>query len=373
MGSAKLMDSGCPVNGYFDANATTPLHPAARAAWLAAPWHNPSSLYREAAEAREQLEDCRARLAALLHCEPGDVVFLSGATEANNAVLDHFMRSGERIAVSAIEHPSVREPAAGAVPIPVVSSGVANLEDLRAVLEKEKPGLVSLMAANNETGVLQPWRDALAFCREAGVAFHCDAAQWLGKLPCAGLGECDFLTGSAHKFGGPRGVGFLKVSSSRAPLRWLRGGPQEERRRAGTENLPGISAMLAALEARESGMAENAQREGFRSAFEARIKTAIPGIRVVGEGPPRLWNTTLLVLPSHTNVKWLARLSRAGFQVSTGSACSSGGGASEVLAAMGLPEEDLRRVLRISSTWEQTPQDWDALAEAMIAVRQSLG
>jgi cysteine desulfurase len=359
------------VNGYFDANATTPLHPAARAAWLAAPWHNPSSLYREAAEAREQLEDCRTRLAGLLDCEPGDLIFLSGATEANNAVIDHFARRSGRAAVSAIEHPSIREPAAGALLFPATAEGVADLDALRGLLKKEKPALVSLMAANNETGVLQPWREAQALCREAGVTFHCDAAQWLGKLPCAGLGDCDFLTGSAHKFGGPKGIGFLKVSPSH-PIRWLRGGPQEERRRAGTENLPGIAAMLVALEAREIDISGRAAWEADRNAFEASLKAAIPGIRVVGESVPRLWNTVLLILPEHANVKWLARLSRAGFQVSTGSACSSGGGASEVLAAMGLPSDDLRRVLRISSTWEHTAEDWAALGEAMVMVHGSL-
>jgi len=360
------------VNGYFDANATTPLHPSAQAAWLAAPWHNPSSLYAEAAAAREALEDCRVRLGALLDCDAEEIIFLSGATEANNAVLDHFGRRGQSIAVSAIEHPSVREPAAGAWSIPAGADGIASMEALRKLLETRKPALVSLMAANNETGVLQPWQEALGLCRAAGVAFHCDAAQWLGKLPAAGLGQCDFLTGSAHKFGGPKGVGFLKASPAHGPLRWLRGGPQEERRRAGTENLPGIAAMLAALEAIEPRLTDRAAWESRRATFEAAVKAAIPGIRIVAEDSPRLWNTVLLVMPRHPNVKWLARLSRAGFQVSTGSACSSGGGASEVLTAMGLPDDALGRVLRVSSTWDQTEADWAGLVSALTAVHASL-
>jgi cysteine desulfurase len=359
------------VNGYFDANATTPLHPAARAAWLSAPWHNPSSLYQEAAAARECLEDCRHRLAELLVCEPAEIIFLSGATEANNAVLDHFIRRRQAIAVSAIEHPSVREPATGASTIPAGADGIVSLDALRDILETQ-PALVSIMAANNETGVLQPWQEAQSLCREAGTAFHCDAAQWLGKLPAAGLGACDFLTGSAHKFGGPKGVGFLKVSAACGPLRWLRGGPQEERQRAGTENLPGIAAMLAALEAIEPRLTERAAWESCRANFETSIKAAIPGISIVAEGSPRLWNTVLLVMPEHTNVKWLARLSRTGFQVSTGSACSSGGGASEVLSAMGLPEDALGRVIRVSSTWDHCPSDWESLADAFAEVRTSL-
>ncbi len=360
------------MNGYFDANATTPLHPAARAAWLDAPWHNPSSLYREAAAARERLEDCRERLGELLGCDPADLVFLSGATEANNAVIDHFARRSWSVAVSALEHPSVREPAAGSRTIPITAAGLVDLVALRHLLETGKPRLVSVMAANNETGVLQPWREVMDLCRAAGAAFHCDAAQWLGKLPAAGLGDCDFVTGSAHKFGGPRGTGFLKVPSSDPPLRWLKGGPQEERRRAGTENLPGIEAMLAALEAREQTLRATPPQAAFRDTFESVIQSAIPGVKILGQHSPRLWNTVMLIMPDHPNVKWLARLSRAGFQVSTGSACSSGGGASEVLAAMGLPQEDLRRVLRISSTWEQTAADWQALADAMTAVHQAL-
>ncbi len=353
------------MNGYFDANATTPLHPDARDALLAAPWHNPSSLYAGAAAAHDMLEDCRTRLAEILDCEPGDLIFLSGATEANNAVLEHFIRQEKKIAVSAIEHPSVREPAAGALQFPAGADGVADSNALEELLRREKPALVSLMAANNETGVLQRWRDALTLCQAAGTAFHCDAAQWLGKLSAAGLGDCDFLTGSAHKFGGPKGAGFLKVSG---PFRWLRGGPQEERRRAGTENLPGVAAMLAALEAAE---AATAPAESHRQSFESAIKSAIPGTRVIAENSPRLWNTSLLVMPEHANVKWLARLSRDGFQVSTGSACSSGGGASEVLSAMGLPADSLRRVLRVSSLRSHTAADWQALAEAFITVRDS--
>src|SRR6187431_1452456 len=210
------------MTGYFDANATTPLHPAAREAWLSAPWHNPSSLYAEAAAAHDLLDQCRERLAGILGCEPADLVFLSGATEANNAVVESFTRLGKKVAVSAIEHPSLREPASGAVQIPAGADGIASLDALQEILKSEKPALVSLMAANNETGALQPWREALTLCREAEVSFHC---------------------GSAHKFGGPKGTGFLKVTGH---FRWLRGGPQEDRRRAGTENLPGIAAMLAA-------------------------------------------------------------------------------------------------------------------------------
>lgn len=327
-------------------------------------------MYASAAGAKELLEDCRQRLTDILTCDPEDLVFLSGATEANNAVLAHFAAKRGKVAVSAIEHPSVREPAAGAALIPVLVTGHACLDSLHILLTgSDPPPMVSLMAANNETGVIQPWQEALEMCRRKGIPFHCDAAQWLGKLPAAGLGECDFLTGSAHKFGGPKGVGFLKI---RGPFRWLKGGPQEERRRAGTENLPGIAAMVAALEAREAALAAQLPGPEFRNAFETLVQRSIPGTHIVAVTSPRLWNTSLLVLPSHANVKWLARLSRMGFEVSTGSACSSGGGASEVLAAMGLPEDALRRVIRVSALPEHSEEDWLALAAAMAEVHASL-
>lgn len=354
------------VNGYFDANATTALDPAAREAWLSASWYNPSSLYASAAGARDELEQCRERLGDLLQCEPEDLIFLSGATEANNAVAAWFQSRGQRMAISSIEHPSLSEPAAAAEHIPVEPDGRVSPASIEQVLQQpSRPGLVSLMAANNETGVLQPWQEALALCRSAGVLFHCDAAQWLGKHPAAGLGDCDFVTGSAHKFGGPKGTGFLKVSGG---FRWLRGGPQESRRRAGTENLPGIAAMLAALEAAGQRLSRQQHLHEARDAFESAIIARIPGTMIVGATAARLWNTSLLILPAHPNVKWLARLSRLGFEVSTGSACSSGGGASEVLRAMALPEDSLRRVIRVSSTWEHTRTDWLALADAMVRV-----
>ncbi len=348
---------------YFDANATTPLHPAAREAWLSAPWHNASGLYADGAAARELLEDCRGRLADILVCEPEEVVFVSGATEANNAVLHHF--EGKLVAVSALEHPSVREAAPDALTLAVTADGVADLDALRDMLEQEKPALVSLMAANNETGALQPWREALALCCGADAAFHCDAAQWMGKMHAALIQECDFITGSAHKFGGPKGVGFLKVSAAHGPLRWMRGGPQEGRQRGGTENVPGIAAMLAALEVHEEQLATAPYSSGPRDAFENAVARAMPDVQFIATGTPRLWNTSLFIVPPPTNVKWLARLSRAGFQLSTGSACSRGGGASEVLAAMGLPVDALTRVLRVSSLWETTEDDWLALAETI--------
>lgn len=344
---------------YFDFNATTPLSRAAKAAWLEASdrfWQNPSGLYRKAAAAKAALEGAREQVAEYLGCEPHEIVFTSGATESNNAVMRWAARGG-RALVSSIEHPSVREASDGAAFLPTDESGVVKFQ----FPPTDKPSLVSIMAANNETGVIQPWQEFSAECRAAKVLFHCDAAQWIGKLPAAGLGECDFVTGSAHKFGGPKGVGFLKLPSADiAGFSLQKGGPQEFRHRAGTENVAGILSMMAAWEERESAMGNDSTA---RDSFEEKMAEVVPGVRIIAKNSPRLWNTSLIILPEIPNTKWLARLSDLGFSVSTGSACSSGAGASDVLLAMGIEGEFLRRVLRVSSGWDHTPADWQALAE----------
>ncbi len=373
------------MTGYFDFNATTPLHPAAREAWLRAAetgWQNPSSLYREAATVKHRLEDCRERLGDLLGCEPARIVFTSGATEANNAVLRMLaarLPADRPVLTSPMEHPSVQAPLRAAFKgrvreLAVRPDTTVDMEAFRAALRESRPVLATVMAANNECGTLLPWREMVLACKEAGVPFHCDATQWIGKLPAHGLGACDYLTGSAHKFGGPKGAGFLVLKAEDEPLGWLTGGPQENGRRAGTENYPAIAAMMAALEALTPALPEVAQQqERLREAFTAAACKANPGTKVVGEGAARLWNTVMLILPRHDHRKWLARLSQQGFAVSTGSACSAGhDGASQVLQATGATLEEMKRVLRISGGWETTETEWTALAEAMARVRDSL-
>ena len=292
---------------YFDHNATTPLCPAARHAWLEVTdryWHNPSSLYREAGVANLRLEDLRENLADLLGCgdEPERVVFTSGATESNNAVMRYFASQKKRIAFSPLEHPSLRESAIAEFPenqrteVSVdEKTGVILLDELR----KTEVDLVSIMAANNETGTLQPWQEIRDICRELGVLFHCDAAQWIGKLPGADLAKhCDFVTGSAHKFGGPKGVGFLILPSGEKFEDFCSqtGGPQESRHRAGTEDLAGISAMVATLEEKPDDWLAKNQSEWAkgRDAFEATLNYPI-----IGKSGPRLWNTSLVCPAPH--------------------------------------------------------------------------
>jgi cysteine desulfurase len=360
---------------YLDHNATSPLCEAAREAWLdaVARWPgNPSSPHRIGARAARALEEAREELAGMLGCPAGDVVWTSGATESNNAVLQHCSGVSEGEAwVSAVEHPSVRIAArrwfAGRIrPIPVGSDGVVDVGWVEEALRAGRPAVVVVMAANNETGVLQPWREVAGMCRAAGVRFLCDAAQWLGKVAGCELGGADFVTGCAHKFGGPAGVGFVRAPGGMRPL--LLGGGQEDGRRAGTENLAGIRAAVAALRDREAWLTQHPTgvRSGPRDRFEARALGAMPGASVLGAGADRLWNTSALLLPrADCRRRWVVRLDRLGFAVSTGSACSSGREKpSAVLEAMGVDGMG-ERMLRVSSGWETPVGDWDALAAAL--------
>lgn len=372
------------MKGYFDHNATTPMSGAARQTWLETAerhWQNPSGLYREAGEAKRVLEDWREALADHFGVdEAGRIVFTSGATEANNAVIAHFAGclSG-CLVTSEIEHPCVEAAVRRDLDPSCVrrlptdpATGAVELAPLKEWIAKGEVGAVSLMAANNETGALQAWGEASDLCREAGIPFHTDAAQWIGKLPVAGLGHAGYVTGSGHKFGGGKGVGFLILPEDEgdAPFQGLVGGPQEDGRRAGTENLPGIAAMVTALlERDEARLTDWAEGQGkWRDAFESRIAEEA-GVRLLATSGARLWNTSMFVLPHSKNLKWLTRLSQRGFSVSTGSACSAGkGNPSAVMMAMGLSYEEMGRVLRISGGGETTVEEWEGLAEAIIEV-----
>lgn len=372
---------------YFDHNATTPLLPEARQAWLEATQKfigNPSSPHRVGARADAALTEARQELAAYLGCDALDIVWTSGATESNNTVLQHHARSLNPkvdVWVSAIEHPCVLEATRHYFPqrhrlIPVTRAGVVDLGWLRKEIAKRRPAMIAVMAANNETGVLQPWGEVLSLCREWEVPFFCDAAQWIGKLPVKGLGDCDFISGCAHKFGGPKGVGFLKCPAKGRVRPLLIGGPQEEGRRAGTENVAGVIAMLAALEVRESSLARNehASRNKIREGFVKHLLKSLPGAEVLGVQQPCLWNTVSVLMPeADSQARWVVKLDKLGFAVSTGSACASGKEApSHVLAAMGYSPVETGRVLRFSSGWETTEEEWRALATGLTKVYEGI-
>ena len=367
---------------YFDHNATTPLCASAKDAWVDAIDRyvgNPSSPHRIGARAERAMADARDKLAGFLGCSPLDIVWTSGATESNNLVLYHCAQAldgDKEIWITAIEHPCVIEATRTHFPnryktLPVNSTGVLDLVVLKQKLTKEKPGLIAVMAANNETGVLQPWTEVQQLCSEYQIPFFCDAAQWVGKLPAKGLGACDFVSGCAHKFGGPQGVGFLKCPSRGAVYSQIVGGTQEEGRRAGTENVAGVLSMMAALEKRENQLASGIiqEKEAWRNAFVM----SLIGAEVLGKGQGRLWNTVTALLPGDCQARWVVKLDKAGFAVSTGSACSSGKETpSHVLTAMGVAKEDTDRVVRFSSGWETSAEDWQALVKGVNQVAGEL-
>ncbi len=370
---------------YFDYNATTPLCQVAKSAWLSSSdsfWYNTSSPYREAARARAQLEETRDRLASLLRIESERLVFNSGATEGNNTVFAAAAESaGPKavVLVSSIEHPSVIASARkyfpeGVIEIPVGSHGVVDLELIEQRISLSQVALISVMAANNETGVLQPWQRIAGLCRGAGVPFHCDASQWFGKLDASLFDRCDYVTGCAHKFCGPKGIGFLATSKTASCPPLMLGGEQENGRRGGTENLPGVAAMVSSLEACDDLRKGSAEVQAeLRTALESEISDRIPDTRIVGRESKRLWNTVSLIMPHSANGRWVSRLNGLGFAVSTGSACASGkAGPSHVLNAMGIGPEAAARSLRVSGGWETPECDWLALAQAMVKVHHEL-
>lgn len=376
---------------YFDHNATTPLSDVAREAWLkiqAENWHNPSSPTRAAARAKIRLDSYHEAVSVLLGGAPAEYVFNSGATEGAHAVLAHWTKRlapEARIAVSATEHPCVLAAAArffsGRIDwLAHDAGGVVTPAAVRAALAAGSAGVV-VMAANNETGVLQPWPEIAELCRAAnggeGVPYLCDATQWLGKLPGAGLGACGaWVIASGHKFGAPKGVGFVKLPAGRAEPDFVSqgGGLQEAGHRAGTEDVAGISALCAALvECEQKHVMWESQRLAWRERFERELVAALPGARIVSADTERLWNTVFAILPHGEHARWIARLDKRDVQVSTGAACATGkDGPSHVLAALGVAPEEARRALRISAGWTTTEADWSALLAALRAVATEL-
>ena len=366
---------------YFDHNATTPLAPVAREVWLRAQdrlWQNPSSLYGTAARVKLQLDAARAKFAQLVGGQAERVVFTSGATEGANAVCAHLARTlppDTRVAVNPTEHPCVLEAARFFLGdrilwLEVTRDGLVQSAAVEKLLAAGGVGAVVVMAANNETGVLQPWRELARLCRRHRAAFFCDAAQWLGKLPADGLGAAGWVIGSAHKFGGPKGAGVLIAAEGAEDFRAQRGGEQEHGHRAGTEDFPGVAAMVAEfVEVETKKVLLEAERLRWRGEFERAVRAVLPGVEVVGAGAERLWNTVSLIMPHGENTRWVARLDKHGFQVSTGSACATArDGPSHVLAAMRFSPERARRAIRVSAGWETMEADWLKLAETLAGV-----
>jgi len=358
---------------YLDNNASAPLRASARAAMLAAfeATGNPSSVHTEGRRVRAIIDEAREAVAALVGAEPSEVVFTSGAAEANNTV----MAAGwSAICVAEIEHDSVLAPArasgARLIALPVTPDGVVDLAEalpaLQQAVEDGERTLLSVMIASNETGVVQPLPEAAALAAELGVSLHVDAVQGPGRLPVdfALLGA-DTLTISAHKLGGPRGVGALIVRDGVNVPALIQGGGQERRRRAGTENVAGIAGFGAAAKEVAHELGALARMAELRARLEANVMATTPAAVIVGQEAARIPNTACIALPGKSAETLVIRMDLEGIAISAGAACSSGKvGANRVLEAMGLGPEIARSAVRISLGPQTTEEDIAAFVAA---------
>lgn len=372
---------------YLDWNATTPLRPEARAAMVAAMdiSGNPSSVHSEGRAARRVVEDARSTIAAATGVEARNVVFTSGGTEANTLALTPGLRRGQgqplrRLIVSAIEHASVL--AGGGFPkdlievAPVNRSGVIDPDALAAMLVERPPALVSVMLANNETGAIQPIRKIAAIVHGVGGLLHVDGVQAFGKMPIDIKSlDLDILSISAHKVGGPKGVGALILADGLSGLEpQVRGGGQEQGRRAGTENVLGIAGFGAAVSAAMAALPGAAARmETLQKRLETGLK-AYPDAVIFSSDVPRLPNTTLFSAPGLKAETAVIGFDLEGIAVSSGSACSSGKvQPSHVLKAMRAEPTLVQGAIRLSLGWDTTDADIDLCVEAWRKLSGVLG
>lgn len=380
---------------YFDWNATAPIRAEARAAAVRALelTGNPSSVHAEGRAARALVEKARSQIATLAGAAAQNVTFTSGATEANMLALTPALETGghkaprERLFVSAVEHPSVRSGGRFAPEnieeLPVDGEGILDLEILARYLETAEHPLVSVMLANNETGVVQPIAEIAGIVHEAGGLLHVDAVQGAGRLDCRidRLGA-DLMSLSAHKLGGPQGIGALvrrgNIHIGR-PL--ITGGGQERSLRAGTENVAAIAGFgAAAAIAAEAWEADAARMARLRERLEAGIRTATPQATIFGASAERLPNTTLFAVPGVKAETAIIAFDLNGVAVSSGAACSSGKvQASTVLAAMGAEPTLARGAVRLSLGWSTTEADvdrflgtWNSLAGSLLKQGRSI-
>lgn len=365
---------------YADHAATTALSPAARDVmlpYLTERYGNPSSLYRFAQDAKADLERARAEIAGCLGAQPGEILFTSGGTESDNwairGVLEARAKKGRHVVTSAVEHHAIlhtlqyleKRGECEVTWVPVDGQGKVNPEDVRAAIRPDTV-LVSIMAANNEIGTIEPIAEIGAITRAADVLFHTDAVQAVGHIPVnVEAWGVDLLSLSAHKFHGPRGVGALYV---RKPLRLpplIHGGGQEMGRRSGTENVAGILGMTAALTEAVALLPTEATRlSALRDRLIDGILSTVPQTQLTGPRENRLPGTASFVFACIEGESILLRLDAEGICSSSGSACSSASlDPSHVLLAIGLPHEVAHGSVRLSLGRETTPEDVDYLLE----------
>lgn len=369
-----------PTITYLDYNATTPVRPEVQEVimrLLGSP-HNPSSVHFYGREAKKHLENSRETLAQALNCWANEVIFTSCGTEANTLMLRGF--EGRRLLISSVEHSSIHKTVGNSAErIAVDANGVVKLDALETLLKSANtPALVSVMLANNETGVIQPIAEVARIAKAHGALVHTDAAQALGKIPTdfSSLGV-DMMTVSAHKLGGAPGAAALILRNDLPIKPLLTGGGQELGRRAGTENVAAIAGFAKAVELAQSADAHQ-KMQALRTALdalEARLLKAVPSAKVHGAEVVRLPNTTCISMPGVVSETQLMAFDLAGIAVSAGSACSSGKiEASHVLTAMGLPKELASTAIRISGGWgTDAGADLAKLEKAWIALYERVG
>jgi len=373
---------------YFDHNATTPVSPEVLRAMVACmdqTYGNASSIHHFGQEAKQKLEAARRQVAAFIHCQPAEVVFTSGGTEADNLAVFGVVRAARRerrhVITSAVEHPAVLAPlvqlereGVEITRLPVGASGAVNADDVRRALRPETV-LISIMHANNETGVLQPVAEIARIARQADVPMHVDGVQALGKVAVdvEALGV-DLYSMSGHKIYAPKGVGVLFVRRGVQLAQTQFGGHHERDRRPGTENVPGAVAFGAAAEAAASSLAAESERLGnLRDRLENGVLGRLDSAGVNGSRWSRTPNTSNLYFDGVDGEALSIALDLRGFAVSTGSACSSGAvEPSHVLLALGLPAARARASIRFSLGRSNTAEQVDSLVDAVCASVQHL-
>jgi cysteine desulfurase len=376
-----------PEPVYLDHAATTPLRPEVREAMLGVMdgrWGNPSSLHRWGREARAALDDARARFAVVIGASPAEVVFTRGGTEADNLAVRGRARADARrvVACSAIEHKAVLAASQALAEegwmmriLPVDGAGCVDLDALAQVARTDRPAVVSVMWVNNEVGAIQPVEEIAAICADAGVAFHSDAVQALGKVAVrVDRVPVDLTAFSAHKLGGPRGTGALFVRRGVQVQPLLHGGGQERGLRSGTEDVAGaVGLALAAELAQAEREAQAARLAALRDRLEAGLRAAVPDLRVNAAQAPRVPHISNVSVPGADAEMLLTALDLAGIAASSGSACSSGAvEPSHVLLAMGLPADAAGPSVRFSLGRETREPDIDRVLEVFPALVERL-
>ena len=339
---------------YLDYNATSPMRKEVveSVMQIMNMPYNASAIHSLGRAGKKFIDNARQNIANLCGADKNNVIFNSGATEGNNTVLKYFADQGP-IMISHMDHPSILEALPNPIIIPALANGTIDLEKLESLAEKHKPTLVSVMLANNETGIIQPTLEISKIARKYGAYFHSDCTQAAGriKLDILNLG-IDFMTLSAHKIAGPQGVGALVLGLCGDTPTLLEGGGQEKKARAGTENVAGIAGFGKAAElALKNLETYQSQLLFLQKKLENGIRSIVPGSKVYGQNMNRLCNTTMFTIPGKSSETMLMAFDLEGIAISNGSACSSGSvKASHVLLAMG-EKDAASNAIRVSTGW----------------------